>query len=192
MFLGLEGEGILLFLVLRAASFSALAFRIAISSALNLFDTDEHKHILVDTGASSNYLWENDCIMSEDGKIYPDSTKIGSADAAGKPMQSKGRINAKATLPNGQVMPMYRAMLLSKRLRQRLLSVGEQTNHGYMFVFKEDKAHIFHNNILVKTVDKKTIFTPCVSTDQAQASSSCGTTRLKRMPWLTSSTKWKL
>jgi hypothetical protein len=52
-------------------------------------------------------------------------------------------------------MTMHKAMLLSKRLRQRLLSVGEQTNHGYMFVFKEDKAHIFHNNILVKTVDKE-------------------------------------
>ena len=54
--------------------------------ALNTTYTEELEHLLLDTGASSTYIWADDAVMSVNGKVKADSTKVGSADAAGKPM----------------------------------------------------------------------------------------------------------
>ena len=123
--------------------------------AYTCFDADDSDVILLDTGASSNYLWETDYKLSEDGVVYPDSAQVGSADATSAPMHSKGRINAVTKLNNDAPMRIHNAMLLGKRLRQRLLSVGEQTNHGYSYIFAKEKAYIFYANTLIKTVTKR-------------------------------------
>ena len=76
------------------------------------FDADDSDVILLDTGASSNYLWETDYRLSEDGVVYPDCAQVGSADSTSAPMHFKGRINAVTKLNNDAPIRIHNAMLL--------------------------------------------------------------------------------
>ena len=112
--------------------------------------------VLIDSGASSNYLHANDAgeYAYSDRVRTDESITVSSADTDSMPLRALGRIDATGNLDNGVNMRLYNTVLLDSRLRQPLLSIGEQTKHGYTFLFKGSECYVFRNQKLIKIVPR--------------------------------------
>ena len=117
--------------------------------------TTEDKALL-DSGASSTFLYSTDETLSTSGKAKPDpNTRIQCADSEQAPMQSNGRIDAALTIKGGAELQVKSAALIEgERLRQRLLSLGRMTADGYSFVFHDDDCVIFKQGKIITTIKR--------------------------------------
>ena len=110
---------------------------------------------LLDSGTSGHYLRAESAPLSKSKTVRADpESKVSSADASIKPMQSLGRIDGVAVMDNGERLELTNAMLLGPELQPELLSVGALTTSGYTFIFLGEFCHIIKANKIIKSVRK--------------------------------------
>ena len=111
-------------------------------------DTGEDQRALLDSGASSHFLFKRDAALSATGRVSTaNPCNVASANAGEtEPMRSLGRCDV--VPDDGPSSIEYEQALLMppKALRQRLASLGRLTSRGYTFFFYEDNCLIFRHH----------------------------------------------
>jgi hypothetical protein len=133
--------------------------------------------MLIDSGASSHFLFEENAKLSRDNQVTPDADcSILGAQVGTPSMQSQGRINADIPIKNATA-PLRAdsaALVREEEMREQLFSVGRATAAGYSFLFDQDYALVMKDGAQQATVRREDYLYPMLIQERTPRTSTRG------------------
>ena len=135
----------------REAAFmlTEVAFNTGSAQTPDMTDT-----VLLDSAASSHYLYTTDAPISKSGSIQSGEQIKVSGAQQGSAMQCFGKMACELNVNGGTQLKLNRCLLLPPTLRQRLASVGQLTKDGYDLVFHNEHCLVLKEGEVVAKVKR--------------------------------------
>ena len=111
--------------------------------------------VLLDSAASSHYLFDSDAPLSTSGLIHTDTKVTVKGAKKGSGMECRGRMGCKLKVSGGSELELDRVLLLpGDVLQHRLASIGQLTRAGYGLMFYGDTAVVVRDGKTVLTTKR--------------------------------------